>query len=156
MKILVVFYSRTGNTQKVADFIVSKLNCEVEQIHDLKDRSGIIGWIIGGRDGTYKKFTALGKIEKVPSNYDLVVIGTPIWVNTPPAIRTYLQQYSGQFKKTAFFCTMGGSGFQNLFKEMAFLTGTNPIATLAITTSEVQANNFQTRAEKFITAICSK
>jgi len=49
-KILVVFYSRTGNTKKVGEAIAGELNCDTEQIMDVKSRMGIFGWLRSGRE----------------------------------------------------------------------------------------------------------
>ena len=78
MKKLVVFYSRSGNTQKVALEIARSLRADVDEIIDLKDRTRkIIGWLIAGKDASQKKLTEI-KFKKDPKNYDLVIIGTPI------------------------------------------------------------------------------
>ena len=44
-----------------------------------------------------------------------------------------------KFKRFAFFCTMGGSGASRVFAAMRQLTGREPLATLALTDSEVDA-----------------
>ncbi len=106
-KILVVYYSRTGNTKKVALNLAKKINADCEEIIDLKERNRIIiGWLVSGKDATMKKMTEI-EFKKDPSKYDLVIIGTPVWSWTvTPAIRTYLSE--NKFKKVAFFCTNGG------------------------------------------------
>ena len=50
----------------------------------------------------------------------------------------------------AFFCTMGGSGFEKLFAEMEKISDVKPLATLAITSAEVQSNTYKNDLEKFI------
>ncbi len=99
MKILVVYYSRTGNTAKIAKEIAGQLKCDIEEVHDTKNRKGILAWFIAGRDGMSKRTTIIEKTKYDPSAYDLVIVGTPIWVNTTPAIRTYLMQNSNKIKK---------------------------------------------------------
>ena len=44
MKILVAFYSRSGNTKKVGLELAKFLNAQTDEIFDKKDRSGIKGW----------------------------------------------------------------------------------------------------------------
>lgn len=53
--ILVVYYSRTGATRKVAEYITKQLGADMEEIIDMKKRSGIWGFLIGGRDALRKK-----------------------------------------------------------------------------------------------------
>jgi len=122
MKTLVVFYSRTGNTKKLAEFIAKELKADVDEICDEKDRRRkIVGWCIAGKDAMKKNLTKI-KYKKNPREYDLVVLGTPIWVGTmTPAIRTYLKE--NKLKKVGFFCTCGSdsgkcfSEMQNLSKK---------------------------------------
>jgi flavodoxin len=89
MKKLVVFYSRTGTTKKIAQEIARKINADIEEIADLKNRKGILNWILAGRDGMKGSLTKVN-YSKDPGKYDLIIAGTPVWVNMVPAIRTYL------------------------------------------------------------------
>ena len=106
-KILVAYYTRTGNTRKIAKAIAKELNADIDEIIDLKDRKRTItGWFIAGKDATIKSLTDI-KTEKSPEKYKLVVIGTPVWAFTmTPAVRTYLTNH--KFKKLAFFATHEG------------------------------------------------
>lgn len=117
MKALIVYYSRTGKTKAAAELIAKKLNADIEEIIDLKKRSGIFGYIFGGRDAMKKYLTKIKKPVKNPLKYDLVVIGTPLWASImAPAVRTYLKKF--KIKKAAFFYTAGGSGSDKAFKDM--------------------------------------
>ena len=78
MKALVVYYSRKGRTKKVAETISNIISCDIEEIADTKDRTGLLGYIHSGRQAMKKKLTAIKNTEKEPSKYDLVIIGTPV------------------------------------------------------------------------------
>lgn len=109
MKILTVFYSRTGNTKKIAKDLAKQLKADIDEIVDLTDRSGIKGWIFGGKDVVEKNSTEI-KFSKNPQEYDLVIIGTPIWAfSSTPAISTYVMKFKKQLNKVAFFITSGSS-----------------------------------------------
>jgi len=43
MKILVVYYSRTGYTRGLAGELVSTLRTDVDQLDDHRDRCGVFG-----------------------------------------------------------------------------------------------------------------
>lgn len=108
MKTLVVFYSRSGTTKRVAQEVAKVLNADVDEVVDKKPRNGILGFLIAGYDATKGKTTEI-EFQKDPSEYDLVVIGTPVWNGrVTPAIRTYLLQNRGKIKNAAFFCTCAG------------------------------------------------
>jgi len=161
MKTLVVFYSRTGTTKRVAEKIAEALSCGIEEIFDTKNRSGAYGYLTAGRDASLKKLTVLKPISKDLADYDLVVIGTPIWAWSVSApIRTYLENQKEKFppkadqpmadKKVAFFCTMGGSGDERAFSEMEKIIRVKPVTTLVLTTREVANNQHEEKLKEFI------
>ena len=109
MKSLVVYYSRSGNAQFVAQTIAAELGSDVEEVVDLKNRGGIFGFLSGGFDATRGRETKIGETKKSPVDYDLVVVGTPVWSSRPtPAIRTYLRKNDFSGLKVALFFAQGG------------------------------------------------
>ena len=140
MKSLLVFYSRTGTTKKIAESISKEMNCEYEEIIDTKKRKGrFIGFIKSGFAATREKLTIIKEIQKDPKLYDTVILGTPIWnKRMPPAIRTYITENKNRFKSVAFFCTMGGKGGPETFESMTKLCERTPVSTLAITKKEIK------------------
>jgi flavodoxin len=150
MKILIAYYSRTGTTKQACDELAAKLGADVEQITDTKSRSGVFGYLGGGRDAVKKHATVIGPLKYDPSQYDLVVVATPVWgAHVPPAIRTYLQQAKGTIKKAAFLCTMGGSGDAGTYADMKELTGLDPVATLTLKTREVKGGQHAAKLQEF-------
>jgi flavodoxin len=149
MKILIIYYSRTGVTKKLAEYISQKIGATMEEVMDTKNRAGVMGYILAGRDGTQRRLTKLETIKNNPADFDLVIIGTPIWSwNMSTPIRTYLEENKSQFKQVAFFSTMGGSGDERAFKEMGEIIGKKPVATLGLKTREVITGNLE-KADKF-------
>ena len=145
MKTLVVYYSRNGHTKKIGTKIIKKINADTDEVIDLVDRHRkIVGWLISGRDAALRKTTKI-KYKKDPSEYDLVIIGTPIWSWTlTPAIRTYLME--NKFKKVVFFCTSGGQK-GNVFRAMKKLSK-EPLAVFEIMDREVKKDQFQKQVDE--------
>ncbi|WJI10428.1 flavodoxin [Methanobacterium sp. CWC-01] len=157
MKMLVVFYSRTGNTRKVAEELEKVLECDMEEIIDTKNRSGSLGYLRSGRDAMNRKLTVLQDVINDPSSYDLIVIGTPLWaghVSTP--VRTYMHQNQASFKNVAFFCTAGGMGFEGTFKDMKELSGKTPLATLGLREKELKSASYKSKVAEFAQEIQMK
>jgi len=151
VKALVVFYSRTGNTREVAEAIADELKCDVEEIVDLKDRSGVMGFLLAGRDVTLGRLADIRPSAKDPSDYDVVIAGTPIWsftVSSP--VRTYLLQNKGKFKKLAFYCMSDGSGGGRAFKEMERVCGVKLAATLEMTSREISSGVHKEKIKQFL------
>jgi flavodoxin len=154
MKILIVYYSRTSNTRKVAEEIQNNLDCDIEEIIDTQNRSGILKYITSGFQASRRKLTILENIKNDPASYDLLVIGTPVWAgNISTPIRTYIHQNQAKFNNVAFFCTAGGSRFDGTFSEMTELSGTSPIARIGLTAKEVKDESYKTKITEFIKKI---
>lgn len=110
MKSLVVYYSRTGNTKFVAEEIAAELGADLEEIVDLKSRDGKMGWLSASRDATGNRQTNISETKRNPADYDLIVIGTPVWAWSPSAaIRTYIAKHDLSGKNVALFFTLDNS-----------------------------------------------
>lgn len=150
-RVLVAYYSRTGTTKIVADELARRLGADVEAISDAKNRQGLFGWLGAGRDASKKSKTVIGPTRYDPSQYDLVVLGTPVWAwNMTPAIRTYILANREKFKKVAFFCTMGKNGDLKTFAGMADICGQKPLTTMALRAEEVKIRQYHSRINKFL------
>ena len=137
-KALVVFYSRTGFTKRVAEALAKELGADVESLADTRSRAGLLGYLRSGFEGTLRRLTELKPLSKNPAAYGLIVVGTPVWngsVSSP--IRTFLAQNKAVLDRVAFFCTYGGSGNERTFRQMAEVCGKAPVATMAVRDREV-------------------
>lgn len=149
MKTLVVFYSRTGSTKKIAQTLAKKLGADLDEIIDHTNRSGIKGWILGGRDAMKKSLTEIS-VKKNPKNYDLVIIGTPIWVGaSTPAFRTYLTQFKNDLKKAAIFTTSGSDGPEKTVAVFENITGQKCFASFGLTGSDL-SQNYDSKLDEFV------
>lgn len=153
-KVLIVYYSRTETTKKLANRLAEKISADVEEIRDTVDRKGSMGYLMAGRDATLRKLTVLEPLSTNISDYEIVIIGTPIWSwNVSVPVRTYLTEHKNEFSEVAFFCTMGGSGDVRAFTEMAQIIKKEPKTTLALKTVEVVTCVAQDRIDKFVSKI---
>jgi flavodoxin len=153
MKTLVVYYSRTGTTKTVGESLAKMLNCDIEEIFDIKKRSGSIGYMGAARDAGSKKLTKIKDITKDPESYDCIIIGTPIWAYTMSTpIRTYLTQYHEKFKQVAFFCTHRGNPGTN-FEDMEELANKKPIAIMELFHKDFKNGTDEQKIKDFIAKI---
>ncbi len=149
MNFLTVFYSRTGNTKKIAIEISNLLNSDLEEIIDFKKRKGLFGFLISGFEATTEKIIKIKPIEKTPEYYDLVVICSPIWVsNICSPVRAYLKSYGSNIKNIAFVSTCidnEGKSFikmENLVKK--------PKALLVVKDKEIKNGTYIEKIYDFI------
>lgn len=80
--ILVIYYSRSGTTRKVAKAMASALGCDIEEITDMRDRRGGIGYLRSLFEAVWQRPSVIAPIAKDPSGYQLVIIGTPVWFHS--------------------------------------------------------------------------
>jgi flavodoxin len=153
-KILLVYYSRSGTTRKIAEAIKEKINCDLEEIISVKNRAGVFGFLISGKEGSKKESAEIKPTLNDPAGYDLVIVGTPIWSwNLSSVIRTYLQQNSVKFKKLAAYCTMGSSGAENAFVEMERICQLKLVDKISFSTKEMNNGDYKKKIDKFIETV---
>jgi len=151
LKTLAVYYSRTGNARFVAETIAAEVGADVEEVIDLKKRSGILGYLSGGRDARQGKETEIAPTTKSPVNYDLIIVGTPIWAGRPtPAITTYLKKNDLAGKKVAIFFAQGGKKPQGIDQIKALMPNSECIGEFSI----VKVLSNKEESEKQITDWC--
>ncbi|MFZ2456264.1 MAG: hypothetical protein WAX07_07295 [Candidatus Altiarchaeia archaeon] len=133
MNCLVVYYSRTGLTQKVGESVSDLLQCDREEVYDLEERNGVSGYVSMYLESILKKRAEIKEPVKDPASYDLVIIGTPVWgMGLSSPVRSYLFRHRGRFKEVAFYATQGSIGSGNAFKEMEKVCGKKPVSVMEI------------------------
>jgi len=78
-KVLVVYYSRTGATRRLAEALANALQADIEPITDRENRSGIFGYLRSVAESLQKRGASITPMNTDPASYDLVVVGTPVW-----------------------------------------------------------------------------
>jgi menaquinone-dependent protoporphyrinogen IX oxidase len=155
MRILVVYYSRTGLTKKIATQISTLLKADIDEIVDKKDRSGPLGYMVAGKDAM-KGFLTQISYGKDSKDYDMIIIGGPVWAWTvTPAVRTYLDKNADvlRIKKVAFFATQGSSGAEKKFEEMEQILRMKPLSTLIINGKDFREHSFEFKIDKFVSVL---
>lgn len=134
MKTLVVYYTRTGNTKFAAETIAAELGADIEAVVDLKNRQGRLAYLPAGRDARQGKETQIAPTKRVPTDYDLVIIGQPIWNRSlTPAIRTYLNRTDLSGKKVGLFFSDSALGLdQAVEKTKALMPNSTFVGELAL------------------------
>ena len=148
---LVIYYSRTGITQDVAMRIATACACDIEPIHDVRPRPGWAGYLRSAHEALTRKTPPITPMAKNPDDYELVILGTPVWVgrlSTP--MRSYVQANAARFRQVAAFCTMGGSGSDNVLDEIAGLCGKPLVARLALADREIKSGRDREKIGTFV------
>ena len=150
MKTLLVYYSRTGNTRIIADTISESVDCDIEEIVEKDKRKGIIGYIKSGYQASRGKVNHIEDSKYELSNYDLLIIGTPVWAGKMSVpVRTYLKKNMNKIPLLACFCTCGGSGIEQTIEDIGNYVNTTPLASFGVKSSDIKDGTYKNIVEKF-------
>lgn len=114
-KTLVVYFSNTGNTEKIAESIVSGIGADVYEIEAEEPyTSADLNYNTDCRaNREQNNISARPKIGNLPLNideYDTIYLGYPIWWGqAPKIIYTFLESFDFTGKTIIPFCTSGSS-----------------------------------------------
>ncbi|ALE58996.1 flavodoxin [Paraburkholderia sp. RL17-368-BIF-A] len=149
-RVLVVFFSRTGTTRRLAGALAGMLSADIEEICDFSERRGALGYLRCVIDSWRKRPAEIVPAGLDPSQYDLVLVGTPVWAGAVSApVRAYLLQNRSRFRHVGFFCTFGGLGAGTAFDEMRALAGKAPVAQCKVRAAQVPRGVGTTALESF-------
>ncbi len=92
MKTVVLFFSRTGNSKRVATKIADNLGVTPLEITDDKNWNGILGYLKGGFYAAKNKRVNI-KVSGPFEEADQYVVISPLWAGGPaPSIREFLKK----------------------------------------------------------------
>lgn len=111
-KILIAYYSWSGNTRNMAEQIKSYTNADILEIEPVVAYPANYNACV---DQAKKEINsgfkpALKVIQTKVESYDIIIIGSPNWWSTiAPPVATFLSKYNFSGKKILPFITHGGS-----------------------------------------------
>ncbi len=120
-KILVAYYSYSGNTKEVAEAIHEKVGGDLFEIktegsYPEEYRPMTVQAKKEIEDGWRPKLTT--SVTDI-SKYDVVFLGSPNWWGTiTPQVSSFLENYDLSGKTVIPFITHGGGGVQNTVRDM--------------------------------------
>jgi flavodoxin len=112
-KNLVLYYSETGTTEKVAQELQKQLGADIEKIEVEVPYSGNFQETIqrSNKERESGQLPALKPLKKKLSNYDVIFLGYPIWFGTyAMPIATLVKENDFAGKTIVPFCTFGSGG----------------------------------------------
>lgn len=141
LKILIAYFSHSGNTKIAAEEIQNQVGGELVQIKTVNEYPS-----------DYTQCTEVAKAEKDTNarpelaenintdNYDIIFVGYPIWWHTAPmAVLTFLESNNLDGKVVAPFCTSAGSSIEESMADIRKSSG-NATLTEGITISGNSGN----------------
>lgn len=110
-KKLIVYFSYTGNTRKIANMIKDKLNCDILELKPVEPYSSDYQKVVD-EEQNFEGSNHLRKYQDINVNlndYDTIILGTPVWwYRETPIIRTFLKENDLSNKTIIPYATNAG------------------------------------------------
>ncbi|MCX5894447.1 MAG: hypothetical protein NTZ51_01245 [Proteobacteria bacterium] len=105
-KILILCYSRTGNTKLTCEALQKALNAQMIEIKDLTDRSGAWGGLTGMLNTLFNMQTSIEPEHPDIASCPNIILASPLWAGKlAPAIRTVIARNTFDKNKVIIFTT---------------------------------------------------
>ena len=123
-KILVAYFSASGVTKNAAESLAQVANADLYEIKPITPYTDAdLNWMDKNSRTTIEMKDKTFRPEIVDdaniADYDVILLGFPIWWYVAPTIiNTFLEKYDFSGKKIVLFATSGGSGFGDTIKEL--------------------------------------
>lgn len=153
MRTLIVYYSRTGTTRRLATALAGALDAELAEIHCARYRRGWFRYLLAGYDSVKGNLPPIEVPSVAFGDYDLVLIGAPVWTSHPALpIRAFLAGAPALPARTALFLTYGGhSPAETAVAELTAVLPSPAEADLCLRSDEVGGNS--DRLDAFLEAL---
>jgi flavodoxin len=152
--ILVVVYSYTGTSQRVAELLCSQQGWRMAEIRDARPRRGVLGNLRCLVESLFKLRPAIRYDGPLPRDFDAVVLVSPVWaLQLAGPMRSFVATRRDHLPDVAVVSVMGGQGGPNAAAEIAQLVGHAPLLSTAFTLREVEDGSYAARLEAFGTAV---
>jgi flavodoxin len=152
--VLVVYYSMTGNSRRVAQELRQALGADIEEIREPHPRKGLTGVLRALRDAILRREPPILPTAADPSRYDLVVLGGPVWAGRfASPVRSFARRFGPGPKRLALFCTLGGRGADEAASELQQLMGRPFGAMLAIDAAHLEPPAHQAQLQQFLDSL---
>ena len=147
-KVAVVYFSATGTTKTVAEYIKDETNGDIfEIVPKEKYSSEDLNWNDNNSRSTKEQNDKNARPEIANnidvSSYDVIFIGYPIWWgDTPRIIQTFMENNGLSGKTMIPFCTSGGTGISTSENTLKSYKGINWISGKRLGTSKNEVINW--------------
>lgn len=137
--ILVVCYSYTGVSRRAAELLASHEGWPLAIVEDDEPRAGVSGTVRCMLDSMFSRQPPIRYAGPPPGDFRTVVLVAPIWAYALAGpMRTFVAQHHAALRRVAVVITMGSAGASNALAEVRRRTGHSPVASLALTSREVE------------------
>ena len=139
--------NRIGTTEYVANIIKNELNADIRLIETVdKYTDNFDDLVVKNRDEMNKNyFPKIKPLNIDISKYNVIFIGFPVWANDiPMAVRSFIRDYNLSTKTIIPFCTHNGYGAGRSYSTIRnMINNANVLEGLSLDASNIQSKNNQ-------------
>ena len=139
--------NRIGTTEYVANIIKNELNADIRLIETVdKYTDNFDDLVVKNRDEMNKNyFPKIKPLNIDISKYNVIFIGFPVWANDiPMAVRSFIKDYNLSTKTIIPFCTHNGYGAGRSYSTIRnMINNANVLEGLSLDASNIQSKNNQ-------------
>ena len=143
MHTLILYYSRSGTTRTLAEALANALDADLAEITCPRYK-GLFGYLRAGHNSLKGKIPPIEMPDLHPADYDLVLLGAPIWTSYPAVpLRAFLANKPALPERVGLFFTYGGHSPAEAATTMTQdLLGKPPEDILAIEAKDIESGAF--------------
>ena len=154
--VLVIVYSYTGTSRRVAELLCSQQGWSIASVVDARRRSGVLGSWRCMLDSFFRRQPPIRYDGPPPNDFAAVVLVSPIWMlQLAGPMRSFVARQRDRLPEVAVLSVMGGQGAPNAVAEIGHLLGRSPMLSAAVTMREVDDGSCAARLQAFGTAVGS-
>lgn len=152
MRHLVLFYSRTGTTARIAEALGAELDARVEEIKCPRYQSGWFSYLRAGYDSVKGRLPEIDSPQVSLKDYGMVILGAPVWTSYPAVpLRSFLAHNPDLPPRIAVFMTHGAHSPPDKALEFAEKLLPSPlVASLMIRQDDVLKDRYSEALAAFV------
>jgi flavodoxin len=150
MKTFIVYFSVSGQNEKVAKLLQEKCSCDVERIQDGGKRSFLLDCL----NAMMGRRVKIEPLKADIASYDRIFVLSPVWAgNLPAPMRTLLEEYRDVLKgKEVYLVSVSGFGERNKNFKLKFhkYLGKESKNSLFLKEDDMKDNSYTEKVEEFM------
>lgn len=149
-KVLVVVYSYTGTSRRVAELLCSQQGWPMAEIAEIRPRHGALGSLRCILDSVLLRCPPIRYDGPPPRDFDTMVLVTPIWgKRVAGPMRSFVTRHRDHLPDVAVVLVTEERGAQYAVSEIDDIIDRSPLLSTSITTRQVDEGSFAWRLKRF-------
>jgi len=149
-EILVISYSNTGTSRRLAQMLCKQQGWPMAEISEVQPRCGFSGQLSCLLDSWMRRHPPICYTGPPPNEYDAVILVAPVWSwRLPGPVRSFLKLMNEQLPDLAMISVSQSFKTFDVISELSSLIGYFPVLSTTFTPDEINDESCLTRLQIF-------